>query len=298
VDHRPVKTQSANLGHSRLVPPPWSWAVASMVLIQLGAALSHPMLLSSGPVAVTWLRLCWASVLLLAFVRPFDAWREVLAGRAWSAVALGVASGVMTLCYFESLARIPQGMANAIEFLGPLSVAVIGSRRARDLLWAALAAVGVALLLRPGKAWQPDAAGIAYAAAAAVCWGLYIVLTKRVGARFAGFDGIAVSLTIAALVTSPAGLAQAWGQVSARDVLAAGGLAILIPVLPYVLELAALRRLSTSSFGILMSAEPAIACLIGAVLLAQIPGPLPAIGFLCVIAASVGTLRSQPFTDV
>jgi inner membrane transporter RhtA len=288
-----MSTHPAPVVGSRLLPPAWSWAVASMALIQLGAALSHPMLLTFGPVAVTWLRLCWAAVLLLAFVRPFDAWREVFTGRAWSAVALGVASGAMTLCYFESLARIPQGMANAIEFLGPLSVAVAGSRRARDLLWAALAAVGVALLLRPGRAWQPDAAGIAFAGAAAVCWALYIVLTKRVGARFAGFDGIAISLTIAALVTTPFGLAQAWGQVSARDALAAGGLAILIPVLPYVLELAALRRLSTRSFGILMSAEPAIATLMGATLLAQVPGPLPAVGFLCVIGASVGTLRNK-----
>ena len=292
-DHPLVTAHSKPVRQRRVLPPPWSWAVAAMALIQFGAALSHPMLLSSGPVAVTWLRLCWASALLLAFVRPFDAWREVLAGRAWSAVVLGVASGAMTLCYFESLARIPQGMANAIEFLGPLSVAVIGSRRPRDLLWAALAAAGVALLLRPGKAWQPDAAGVAYPPAARRLLGVYIVLTKRVGVRFAGFDGIAVSLTIAALVTAPAGLAQAWGQVSTRDVLAAGGLAILIPVLPYVLELAALRRLSTRSFGILMSAEPAIATFMGAVVLAQIPGPLPALGFLCVIAASIGTLRGQ-----
>ncbi len=275
---------------SRLLPP-WSWAVASMLLIQLGAALSHPMLLTSGAASVTWLRLCWASALLTAFARPSDTWRQVLAGTAWSAVALGAASAIMTLCYFESLARIPQGMSNAIEFLGPLGVAVLGSRRPRDFLFACLAAVGVALLLRPGRAWQPDKIGIAFACGSAVCWGLYIVLTKRVGARFAGFQGLAVSLTIAALVTTPVGLAQAWGHVSARDVLAAGGLAILIPVLPYVLELASLRSLSAQTFGILMSAEPAIATFMGAVLLAQIPGPLQAAGFVCVIAASVGTLR-------
>jgi inner membrane transporter RhtA len=264
-----------------------------MITIQLGAGLSHPMLLTSGAASVTWLRLCWASVLLVAFVRPFDAFRQVFAGRAWCAVVLGVASGVMTLCYFESLARIPQGMANAIEFLGPLAVAVAGSRRAVDFLWAGLAAVGVVLLLQPGRSWQPDVAGIAYAAGSAVCWGLYIILTKRVGARFAGLDGLAMSMTVAALVTAPVGLAQAWGVVSTRDVLAAGGLAILIPVLPYVLEISALRRLSTRTFGILMSAEPAIATVIGAVLLAQIPGVLPAVGFACVIAASIGTLRNQ-----
>ncbi len=280
-------------GPARSLAPPWTWVVASMITIQLGAGLSHPMLLTSGAASVTWLRLCWASVLLVAFVRPFDAFRQVFAGRAWCAVVLGVASGVMTLCYFESLARIPQGMANAIEFLGPLAVAVAGSRRAVDFLWAGLAAVGVVLLLQPGRSWQPDVAGIAYAAGSAVCWGLYIILTKRVGARFAGLDGLAMSMTVAALVTAPVGLAQAWGVVSTRDVLAAGGLAILIPVLPYVLEISALRRLSTRTFGILMSAEPAIATVIGAVLLAQIPGVLPAVGFACVIAASIGTLRNQ-----
>jgi inner membrane transporter RhtA len=273
--------------------PPWTWVVASMVTIQLGAALSHPMLLTSGAASVTWLRLCWASLLLLGFVRPFDAIYQVFTGRAWSAVALGVASGVMTLCYFESLARIPQGMSNAIEFMGPLGVAVFGSRRPADFLWAALAAAGVALLLQPGHAWQPDPAGIAYAAGSAIGWAFYIVLTKRVGARFAGLDGLAVSITIAALVTAPVGLGQAWGQLSPRDILAAGGLAILIPVLPYILELSALRRLSTRSFGILMSAEPGIATFMGAVLLAQVPGPVQAAGFVCVIAATVGTLRNQ-----
>jgi inner membrane transporter RhtA len=278
---------------TRVLLPPWSWAVASMTVIQLGAALSHPMLLTTGPAAVTWLRLCWAAVLLMAFVRPFDAWRQVFAGTAWSAVALGAASGVMTLCYFESLARIPQGMSNAIEFLGPLGVAVLGSRRARDLLWAALAGLGVVLLLQPARAWRPDAIGIAYACGAGLCWGLYIILTKRVGARLAGFDGLAVSMTIAAVATAPMGIWQAWGHVSTRDLLAAGGLAILIPVLPYVLELASLRHLSTRTFGILMSAEPAIAMCMGAIFLAQIPGPLQAAGFLCVIAASVGTLRNQ-----
>jgi inner membrane transporter RhtA len=273
--------------------PPWTWVVASMVTIQLGAALSHPMLLTSGAASVTWLRLCWASALLLGFVRPFDAIYQVFTGRAWSAVALGVASGGMTLCYFESLARIPQGMSNAIEFMGPLGVAVLGSRRPADFLWAALAAAGVALLLQPGQAWQPDLAGILYAVGSAIGWALYIVLTKRVGASLAGLDGLAVSLTIAALVTAPVGLSEAWGTVSVRDILAAGGLAILIPVLPYVLELSALRKLSTRTFGILMSAEPGIATFMGAVLLAQVPGPVQAAGFVCVIAATVGTLRNQ-----
>jgi inner membrane transporter RhtA len=264
-----------------------------MATIQLGAGLSHPMLLTDGPLAVTWLRLCWAAALLLAIARPGAALREVVAGRAWSAVLLGSATGLMTLCYFEALARIPQGMANTIEFLGPLGVAVAGSRKRVDFLWAALAAMGVVLLLRPGGNWVPDAAGVAFAVAAAFCWGAYIVLTKRVGVRFAGMDGLALSLTIAALLTAPLGLRRVWGHVTPLDLLAAGGLAILIPVLPYMLELAALRQMDTRRFGILMSAEPAIATAIGAVLLSQLPGPLQAAGFMCVIAASIGTLRGS-----
>jgi inner membrane transporter RhtA len=270
--------------------PPWSWAALAMVLIQLGAALSQPMLLGAGAFSVTWLRLCWASVMMLAFVRPFGVLRQIRAGRGWSVVALGVASGVMTMCYFSAVARIPLGMANAIEFLGPLGVAVAGSRRWRDLVWAALAACGVVLLLQPGKSWQPDVVGVGFAAAAGFCWAGYILLTQRVGARFAGLDGVAASLTIAALVATPAGLAQAWGRVSVRDALAAGGIAILIPVLPYVLELSALRRMSTASFGILMSLEPAIAALMGLVLLGQHPGLFQVAGFGCVIGASMGTL--------
>ncbi len=280
------------MGRRLPVPPPWSWAALAMMLIQLGAALSAPMLQEAGAFSVTWLRLCWAAVIMLAFVRPGGVLRAILRGQAWSVVALGMASGVMTMCYFSAVARIPLGMANGIEFVGPLGVAVFGSRRPRDLLWAALAACGVFLLLQPDKSWQPDGLGVAFALAAAIGWAAYILLTQRVGARFAGLDGVAASLTIAALVATPAGMAQAWGRVSARDALAAGGIAILIPVLPYVLELSALRRMSTASFGILMSLEPAIAATIGALLLGQHPGVFQIAGFVCVIGASIGAVLS------
>jgi inner membrane transporter RhtA len=263
-----------------------------MTLIQLGAALSAPMLREAGAFYVTWLRLCWAAALMLSFVRPAGLLRAMLRGQAWSVVALGVASGAMTMCYFSAVARIPLGMANGIEFLGPLGVAVLGSRRWRDLLWTALAGCGVFLLLQPGKSWQPDGPGVAFALAAAGGWAAYILLTQRVGARFAGLEGVAASLTIAALVATPAGLTQAWGRVSARDALAAGGIAILIPVLPYVLELSALRRMSTASFGILMSLEPAIAATMGVLLLGQHPGLFQMAGFVCVTGASIGTVSS------
>jgi len=251
------------------------------------------MLLTAGPAAVTWLRLCWAAVLLMGVARPWGAVAAVLGGRASSVLALGAVSGVMTLCYFASLALIPQGMSNGIEFLGPLAVGALGGRRWLDAAAVALAALGVGLLLRPDGAWQANAAGIALAAAAGAGWAAYIVLTKRVGQRFTGLDGLAISLAVAALVTTPVGLPAVWGHVGARDVLAAGGLAIMIPVLPYVLEMAALRRLRPGTFGILMSLEPAIATLCGAVLLGQIPGVWQIAGFVCVIAASVATVSGQ-----
>lgn len=272
---------------------PVLWTLLSMLCIQSGAALSHPMLLSVGPRAVTWLRLAWAACLLLAVARPWGALAAMAAGRAWSAVLLGTVSGVMTLCYFSSLALIPQGMSNGIEFLGPLAVAAAGGRRWRDGLAVVLAGLGVALLLRPGAAWHANLAGVALAAAAGAGWALYILLTKRVGTRFAGLDGLAISMLVAALVTTPMGLPAVWGQVSARDVLAAGGLAIMIPVLPYVLEMAALRRLRASVFGMLMSLEPAIATGCGVVLLGQRPGLLQGFGFLCVMAASAITVRGD-----
>ena len=251
------------------------------------------MLLSAGPAAVTGLRLCWAAVILLAFARPWGAIGAVLAGRAWSAVLLGATSGAMTLCYFASLALIPQGMSNGIEFLGPLAVGALGGRRWVDAVAVMLAGLGVALLLHPTAGWHGNALGIAYAAGAGFGWGSYILLTKRVGQRFAGLDGLAISLTVAAIVTAPFGLPHVWGQVSVRDVLAAGGLAIMIPVLPYVLEMAALRRLKPGTFGILMSLEPAIATVCGIVLLGQIPGLWPAVGFVCVIGASLVTLTAR-----
>ena len=263
-------------------------ALASMTVIQLGAALSEPMFDRIGPAGVVALRLALAALMLWPFARPR------LRGRSradlGAAVALGVCSGVLTLAFFESIARIPLGVAVTIEFLGPLSVALAGSRRPRDVLWVALAGGGVVLLtLGDGAGGPLDPTGVALAGVAAVCWGAYIILTKRVGARWAGLEGLSVSLWVAALVTLPTGIAAAGAELLAPEVLLAGiGLALLVPLLPYVFELIALRRLPTALFGVIMSLEPAIAALLGFAILGQNLATSGVVAVAMVVLASAG----------
>ena len=205
-----------------------------------------------------------AALILWPFARPR------LRGRSrqdlGAAVALGACSGVLALAFFEAIARIPLGVAVTIEFLGPLGVALAGSRHARDVAWVLLAGAGVALLTLGDGAGEPlNAAGVAFAAVAAVCWAGYILLTKRVGARWAGLEGLSVSLAVAALVTLPAGVVGRGRESCScpRCCWPALGLALLMPLAPFIFELIALRRLPTALFGVIMSLEPAIAALLG-----------------------------------
>jgi inner membrane transporter RhtA len=270
-------------------------ALASMTTIQLGAALSEPLFDRIGPAGTVALRLTLAALILAPLARPR------LRGRSradlGAAVALGACSGLMTLAFFESISRIPLGVTVTIEFLGPLGVALAGSRHARDVAWVLLAGAGVALLTLGNGAGEPlDAAGVAFAALAAAGWAGYILLTKRVGARWAGLEGLSVSLAVAALLTLPIGIAGAGSELLAPSVLAAGvGLALLIPLLPYAFELIALRRLETALFGVLMSLEPAIAALLGFLILDQglaVTGVV-AIGLVSVASAGA-TLSARP----
>jgi inner membrane transporter RhtA len=268
-------------------------AVASMTTIQLGAALSEPLFDRIGPAGLTALRLALAALILWPFARPR------LRGRTradlGAAVALGACSGLLTLAFFEAIARIPLGVAVTIEFLGPLGVALAGSRRARDVGWVLLAGAGVALLTLGDGAGEPlDPTGVALAAVAAVCWAGYILLTKRVGARWAGFEGLSVSLLVAALVTLPAGVAAAGSELVAPGVVLAGiGLALLIPLLPYAFELVALRRLPTALFGVIMSLEPAIAALLGFLILDQGLAAAGVVAIGMVVLASAGATLSS-----
>ncbi|MGO1080996.1 EamA family transporter [Inquilinus sp. CA228] len=265
-------------------------AVGSMLSVQFGYALAAPTMAVFGPLGTNWLRLAWAAALLALIVRPrllsYDR-------RQWTAaVLLGLASGVMTLCYFQAVARIPLGLATAINFLGPLGVAAFGLRRARQAVWPVLALVGVVLLVHDGTDWAVDPVGAGFALAAACGWAAYIVLTKRVGEAFPGMEGLSMSLIVAALVATPWGLAESGGAIPPPVLAVTAGLAVLM-LLPYVLEMMALRRMPVRPFGILMSAEPAIGTLIGFAVLSQSLSLAQLAGIALVTIASLGAVAGK-----
>ncbi len=268
--------------------PAWSLAVGAMLSVQVGGALAVGLFPSAGPVGTAWLRLIAGAVILVAIGRPrrSDVPREVVI----PVLALGLATAVMSVAFLAAIDRIPLGTTVAIEFLGPLVVAAARAHRRSMLVWPALALFGVLLLTRP---WQSgvDALGILAAALGAVGWGTYIMLTQHVGDRVEGVKGLALTVPIAALVTIPFGLPQAIGALSWQVVLAAFGLALLTPVVPWILEMQALRRLTITAFGTLMALEPGFAVVIGAVLLHQVPGPAQILGVALVILAGVGAER-------
>ncbi|MGW7055998.1 EamA family transporter [Streptomyces sp. NPDC054887] len=262
--------------------------LASMSSVQLGLALSVTLLDQLGALGTTGLRLAWAGLLLLLLVRPRPrdfAGRDLLACTVLGAVTTG-----MMVFFMLAVTRLPLGTASALEFLGPLAVSLYGPGGGRGR-WTAAAAVGVVLLTEP---WHggTDVVGVGYALAAAACWAGYILLTQRVGDTVTGLNGLALSMPVAGvlgvLVAAPSGL----GQVTGRLLLVMLGLAALSVVLPFVLEFLALRRLTTSAFGTLMSLEPGIALLAGLVVLGQMPGVLPALGVVCVVVAGIGATRT------
>jgi inner membrane transporter RhtA len=264
------------------------FACGSMMSAQLGAALSRPYFHRLGPAGVVWIRLLFAGVALLLYARPSLNHRS--RGGLVTVVALGVASGFLMLAFFEAIARIPLGIAVAIEFLGPLGVALAGSRRVVDAVWIVLAAGGIALLtVGHPVGGTLDLLGVLLALIAAAFWAAYIVLTQRVGRSWPGTSGLAVSLGVAAVVTAPLGLGGGPGRFLHPALLLAGvGLAVLLPLGPFLLEFAALRRLPTRVFGVLMSLEPAIGALTGLIVLGQGLAIAGVVAIALIITASVG----------
>jgi inner membrane transporter RhtA len=269
-------------------------AVGSMTLVQLGLALSVPLFGQVGPWGAVWLRLAWAGVILVLLVRPRP-WRfrrPILL----AAVALGVVTAGVTMLFMAAIARLPLGVASALEFLGPLGVAVARGHGRRRLLWPGLAAAGVLVLTHP---WQGggDPLGIVFALGAAACWAAYILLTQAVGDEVAGLAGLAVSIPVAALVSTPFAVPEI-GKALTPDLLLIGlGLALLLPVIPFGLEMYALRRLTTAAFGTLMCLEPALALLAGLVLLGQVPQVWALVGVALVVAAGLGAVRTGARQD-
>ena len=259
--------------------------VAAAVSPQVGAAFAVTLFDELGPAGAAFLRLALAAIVLWAI------WRPRLAGDLRLAGAFGVALGLMNWSFYEAIHRIPLAVAVTIEFAGPLLVAVIGSRRPLDGLWIALAAAGIVLLVGPGGgSGSVDPVGVGFALAAAVCWMAYIYLSKRTGAAFAGGSGLALAMAVGALVVLPAGVIQADGALAQPALLGAAlVVALLSSVLPYSLELEALRRLPEAVFGVLMSLDPAVAALVGFVALGQDLGARDLLAIGMVVVASAGS---------
>lgn len=264
-------------------------ALGSMVCVQLGLAASIGLIDQIGAQGAAWLRLGWAGIILLVLVRPRR--RSFRRADLAACVALGVVTAGVTMLFMAAVARLPLGIASALEFLGPLGVAVARSGGGRILIWPALAGAGVLLLTEPWNG-AVDLLGVGYALAAAACWAAYILLTQRVGDAVVGLHGLAVSMPVAALVATAVAGPSTLPSMTWALVAIGLGLAILLPVVPFVLELIALRRLTTAAFGTLMSLEPAIALLIGLLALGQVPGLLPVIGVGVVVAAGMGAART------
>lgn len=258
--------------------------------VQFGAAIAKSLFDEVSPTTIVWLRLFSSCVVLLAVARPRLRARSV---RDWQVVVgFGVALGVMNWSIYQAFARIPLGIAVMVEFAGPLTLAVVGSRRLRDLVWVGLAGVGVVLLgIEPGAVtW----AGVGFALMAAAAWASYILLSRSTGARWEGLDGLAVASLVAVLVLTPSLGAYGGELGSGRIWLLGSFVGLLSSVIPYSFELVALRSLRPAVFGILMSLEPAAAAFAGLVVVGESLGLLQWLAIVCVIGASVGATRSVP----
>lgn len=271
--------------------------LGSCTSIQVGAACAARLFPYIGSLSATFIRLFVAAFVLLVATRPaLHRWSR----GQWGAVAVfGLSLAAMNGGFYEAIARIPLGPAVTIEFLGPLTLAAVLSRRLRDLVWVVLAGAGVALLGlggHEGAAGHLDAVGVGFALAAGVFWAGYILASARVGALVPGQAGLAVAVSVGALVLLPVGISGA--VVTAGDpklLLLAAGTGLLASVIPYSLELSALRRLPARVFGVLLSLEPAIAATAGWLLLGQHQGPLAWLAVGVVVAASAGsTLTARP----
>lgn len=269
--------------------PPWSMAVVAMLLIQVSNALSVGVIEQVGPAGTAWLRMCFGAVFLWIVARP--ALGTIRLRDVPNLIVLGAATGGMTTLFLAAVERIPLGTAVAIEFLGPLTVAAVASRHRRALVWPVLALVGVVLLTEPWHG-RIDVVGVGFALAAAVCWAMYNVFTQRVGDRFSGISGLALTIPIGAVLTLPWGVPQVVHGAFSWWVLAmAAGIALITPVVSFGLEMLALRRMTHSAFGTLLSIEPAFGLVVGLLLLSQSPTFLQGVGIAVVVVAGVAAQR-------
>ena len=265
--------------------------VIGIISVQAGAAIAKDLFGTISPTSMVFLRLVTSTLVLLAVARPS------VRGRSrtdWLVVAgFGASLGLMNWAIYQSFSRIPLGIAVTIEFIGPLTLAVVGSRKARDLVWVGLAAIGVVLL-----GFEPadlDVVGVLFALLAGVAWAAYILLSAQTGQRWPGFDGLAIASAFATLLlTGPAIVSGGTALLDPHVLLIGALVGVLSSVIPYSCELVALRSLAPSVFGILMSLEPAAAALAAIVVLNELLSPIQWLAVACVVVASVGATRSRP----
>jgi inner membrane transporter RhtA len=289
-----VADSTLSASASRAVPAPLL-VLAAVMSVQIGAALAKSLFDQLGPAGVFSLRLFFGAALMLVVWRPRI--RSHSRAELLLAATFGLTLAAMNLSFYEALARAPLGIAVTLEFVGPLAVAVAGSRQRSHFVWVALAAAGI-LLLAPwggGSALRPLGALLALLAGA--LWALYILLSVRVGRAYAGGSGLALAMALAALLALPVGIAGAGSRLLVPKLVAAGlGVALLSSALPWSLELEALRRLPTRVFGVLMSLEPAVAAVSGFVVLGERLHTRALVAIALVVLASVGASRFAPAT--
>lgn len=272
---------------------PFGFLILSLCGFQFGASLAKPLFGIVGAAGASTLRLSLAAAMLAVVFRP---WRAVLDGRTWLLLmGYGLGLAGLNLFFYFAIETIPLGVTVALEFLGPLSLAIATSRRRLDLVWAALALAGI-LLLTPftGLSAALDPVGVAFALLSASCWVGYIVCGQRTGAAVPSHVTAAIGVAVAALVVLPFGISRAGADLLRGEVLPLGlVIAIVSGVLPYILDLAAMRQLPTRVFGILMSLEPAVGVLFGYLFLGQRLNAVQGLAILAIMAASGGVALTQ-----
>ena len=258
--------------------------------VQFGAGIAKTLFDEVEPATIVWLRLVTSAVVLALVARP------VLRGRSgadWLVVlGFGATLGLMNWAIYQSFARIPLGIAVTIEFIGPLTLAVIGSRRMRDLAWVVLAGLGVALL--GVERTDLNLAGVLFALLAGAAWAAYILLSAQTGRRWQGLDGLAMASVVATVLLTPVVVGGGGEGLDARILVLGAAVGLLSSVIPYSCEMAALRRLAPAVFSILMSLEPAAAALAGIVVVGEFISGVQWLALVCVVVASIGATRSRP----
>ena len=273
-----------------MISPVWL-VLIGILSVQFGASIAKSIFDEVAPTTIVWLRLATSAVVLVLLARP------ALRGKSRSdwlvAIALGASLGIMNWAIYQSFLRVPLGVAVTLEFVGPLTLAVVGSRRARDLVWVALAGAGVAVLGLSGSDGALSVAGVLFALLAGACWAAYILLSAQTGRRWPGLDGLAVASVVAMLLLTPPAISTGGSDLlDPRILLFGAAVGLLSSVIPYSCEMVALRTIRPSVFSILMSLEPAAAALAGIVVLQEFLTWEQWIAMVCVVVASVGATRS------